>query len=90
MRGSFWQNDSLITHILFELHTAYYHIQASPVANFGDQSLPMSYVDLVLCIIYYQPMYYVQFSLTYVSSTYYVPTYPKLGHPLWTFPMAFH
>ena len=36
MRGSFWQKDSLITHILFELQPI---IIFSPVANFGDQSL---------------------------------------------------
>ena len=36
MRESFWQKDSLITHILFELQPI---IIFSPVANFGDQSL---------------------------------------------------
>ena len=36
MRESFWQKDSLITHILFELHP---FIIFSPVANFADQSL---------------------------------------------------
>ena len=36
MRESFWQKDSLITHILFELQP---FIIFSPVANFGDQSL---------------------------------------------------
>ena len=33
---SFWQNNSLVTHILFELQPI---IIFSPVANFGDQSL---------------------------------------------------
>ena len=36
MRGSFWQKDSLITHILFELQPI---IIFSTVANFVDQSL---------------------------------------------------
>ena len=36
MRGSFWQKDSLITHILFELQLI---IIFSTVANFVDQSL---------------------------------------------------
>ena len=36
MRGSFWQKDSLKTHILFELQPI---IIFSPVANFGNQSL---------------------------------------------------
>ena len=34
MRESFWQKDSLITHILYELQPI---IIFSPVANFGDQ-----------------------------------------------------
>jgi hypothetical protein len=33
---SFWQNNSLVTHILFELQPI---IMISLVANFGDQSL---------------------------------------------------
>ena len=41
MRGSFWQKDSLITHILFDTHILF-ELQPiiifSPVANFGDQS----------------------------------------------------
>ena len=36
MGESFWQNNSLVTHILFELQPI---IMFSPVANFGDQSL---------------------------------------------------
>ena len=36
MRGSFWQNNSLVTHILFELQPI---ITYSPVANFGNQSI---------------------------------------------------
>ena len=36
MRGSFWEKDSLITHILFELQPIFIF---SPVANFGNQSL---------------------------------------------------
>ena len=36
MRGSFWQKDSFITYILFELQPV---IIFSPVVNFGDQSL---------------------------------------------------
>ena len=44
MRGSFWQKDNLITHILFELQPI---IIFSPVPNFGDQSLPIS--NLTLC-----------------------------------------
>ena len=36
MGESFWQNNSLVTHILFELQPI---IILSPVANFGDQSL---------------------------------------------------
>ena len=35
LRESFWQNNSLVTHILFELKPI---IIFSPVANFGDQS----------------------------------------------------
>ena len=35
MRESFWQKDSLITHIIFELQPI---IIFCPVANFGDQS----------------------------------------------------
>ena len=35
MGESFWQNNSLVTHILFELQSI---IIFSPVANFGDQS----------------------------------------------------
>ena len=38
MRRSFWQNDCLITHILFELQPI---VIFSPVANFGDQSLKL-------------------------------------------------
>ena len=36
MRESFWQNNSLVAHILYELQPI---IIFSPVANFGDQSL---------------------------------------------------
>ena len=36
MVESFWQNNSLVTHILFELQSI---IILSPVANFDDQSL---------------------------------------------------
>ena len=36
MRESFWQKNSLITHILFEIQPI---IIFSPVTNFGDQSL---------------------------------------------------
>ena len=36
MMGSFWQKDSLITHIIFELQPI---IIFSPVTNFGDRSL---------------------------------------------------
>ena len=36
MVESFWQNNSLVTHILSELQS---FIILSPVANFGDQSL---------------------------------------------------
>ena len=36
MRESFWEKDSLITHILFELQSIFIF---SPVANFGNQSL---------------------------------------------------
>ena len=36
MRRSFWQKDSLITHLLFELQPINIF---SPVANFGDQYL---------------------------------------------------
>ena len=36
MRGSFWEKDSLITHILFELQPIFIF---SPVTNFGNQSL---------------------------------------------------
>ena len=36
MRGSFWQKNSFITHILFELQPI---IIFSPVANFGNQSI---------------------------------------------------
>jgi hypothetical protein len=36
MGESFWQNNSLVTNILFELQPI---IIFSPVANFGDQSL---------------------------------------------------
>ena len=36
MRGSFWQKDTLIIHILFELQPI---VMFSPVANYGDQSL---------------------------------------------------
>ena len=37
MGESFWQNNSLVTDILFELQPI---IIFSPVANLGDQSLP--------------------------------------------------
>ena len=36
MSYPFWQNNSLVTHILFEVQPI---IIFSPVANFGDQSL---------------------------------------------------
>ena len=36
MRGSFWQKNNLITHILFELQPI---VIFSTVANFGDPSL---------------------------------------------------
>ena len=36
MRESFWQNNSLVAHIIFELQPI---IIFSPGANFGDQSL---------------------------------------------------
>ena len=36
MGETFYQNNSLVTHILFELQSI---IIFSPVANFGDQSL---------------------------------------------------
>ena len=36
MGESFWQNNSLVTHILFELQPI---IIFSPVANFGNQSI---------------------------------------------------
>ena len=39
MRGSFWQKNSFITHILFELQPI---IIFSPVANFGNQSIEWS------------------------------------------------
>jgi hypothetical protein len=38
MGESFWQNNSLVTHILFELQPI---IIFGPVVNFGDQSLVM-------------------------------------------------
>ena len=44
MRGSFWQKNSLITHILFELQPI---IIISQVANFGDQSLVSALVFLL-------------------------------------------
>ena len=44
MRKSFWQKDSLITHILFELQPI---IIYSPVANFGDQSLLQSTHEII-------------------------------------------
>jgi len=37
MGEPFWQNNSLVSHILFELQPI---IIFSPVANFGNQSLP--------------------------------------------------
>ena len=46
MRGSFWQNDSLITHILYELQPI---IIFSPVANFGDQSLVLRSIKENIC-----------------------------------------
>ena len=47
MRESFWQKDSLITHILFELQPI---INYSPVANFGNQSLPTHLPPVMQCI----------------------------------------
>jgi hypothetical protein len=44
MGESFWQNNSLVTHILFELQPIFIF---SPVANFGDQSLGISSFDLL-------------------------------------------
>jgi hypothetical protein len=41
MGESFWQNNSMVTHILFELQPI---IIFSPVANFGDQSLGLQRV----------------------------------------------
>ena len=40
MGESFWQNNNLVTHILFELD----HIIFSPVENFGDQSLVIRFI----------------------------------------------
>ena len=42
MGESFLQNNSLVTHILFELQPI---IIFSPVANFGDQSLEFNYAN---------------------------------------------
>ena len=43
MRGSFWQKNSFITHILLELQPI---IIFSPVANFGNQSIILLFLLL--------------------------------------------
>ena len=43
MRGSFWQKNSFITHILFELQPI---IIFSPVANFGNQSILQNLMNI--------------------------------------------
>ena len=45
MGESFWQKDSLITHIIFELQPI---MIFSLVANFGDQSLIIMHINLFI------------------------------------------
>ena len=45
--GSLWQKDRMVTHILFD-RCLFKHF--SPVANFGDQSLPMQYAQRFLLL----------------------------------------
>ena len=45
MGESFWQNNSNVTHVIFELQPI---IIFSPVANFGNQSIIQNWVDYVV------------------------------------------
>ena len=50
MGESFWQNNSLVTHILFELQPI---IIFSPVANFSDQSLVSQHRNYSISIAFF-------------------------------------
>ena len=61
-RESIWQNNSLVTHILFELQ----HIKIfSPVANFGNHPLDVVIVRVILIeiIIIHMKNIYVLFQI---------------------------
>ena len=54
-RETFWQKDSLITHILFELQPITIF---SPVKNFGDQSLNQLWLYIRLLLITFYTSFY--------------------------------
>jgi hypothetical protein len=53
MGESFWRNNSLVTHILFELKPI---IIFSPIANFGDQSLATQWIGFGFCLTNLKPI----------------------------------